>query len=78
MRVYITTKSPLDGPTEDVIRFQHDDYADEDYAILTLAGFTKVLELAQGWATENLETHFYDDVDALICDFAQQQTLGHS
>lgn len=72
MRVYITTKSPLDGPTEDVIRFQHDDYADEDYAILTLAGFTKVLELAQGWATENLETIFYDDVNALIADYCRE------
>lgn len=74
MRVYITTKSPLDGPTEDVIRFQHDDYADEDYAILTLAGFTKVLELAQGWATENLETIFYDDVNALIADFCREHS----
>ena len=74
MKVYITTKSQFDGPTEDVIRFQHDDYADEDYAILTLAGFTKVLELAQGWATENLETHFYDDVDALIADFCREHS----
>lgn len=74
MKVYITTKSPLDGPAEDVIRFQHDDYADEDYAILTLAGFTKVLELAQGWATENLETIFYDDVDTLIADFCREHS----
>ena len=74
MKVYITTKSPLDGPTEDVIRFQHDDYADEDYAILTLAGFTKVLELAQGWATENLETIFYDDVDAIIADYSREHS----
>ena len=74
MKVYITTKSPLDGPAEDVIRFQHDDYSGEDYAILTLAGFTKVLELAQGWATENLETHFYDDVDTLIADFCREHS----
>lgn len=74
MKVYITTKSPLDGPYEDVIRFQHDDYAEEDYAILTLAGFTKVLELAQGWATENLETLFYDDVDALIADYCREHS----
>ena len=74
MKLYITTKSPLDGPNEDVIRFQHDDYADEDYAILTLAGFTKVLELAQGWATENLETIFYDDVNALIADFCREHS----
>ena len=71
MKLYITTKSPLDGPTEDVIRFQYDEYAGEDYAILTLAGFTKVLELAQGWATENLEIHFYNDVDAIIADYSR-------
>ena len=69
MKVYITTKSALDGPTEDVIRFQRDEYAGEDYAILTLAGFTKVLELAQGWAFENLETVFVNDIDALLTDY---------
>ncbi|MBQ9019993.1 hypothetical protein IJ096_01580 [Candidatus Saccharibacteria bacterium] len=69
MRVYITTRPRYDNENEVVVRFQHDTYADEDYAILTLEGFTKILELAQGWATDSLETILYDDADALIRDY---------